>query len=474
MNKRARRTLTVILLSTVALTTGSCYRHGTTWDKLNTAESFMDTKPDTALAILERISASDINGKAEKARYALLKSMALDKNYIDTTTFDVLQPAIDYYMKHGTPDEQLRTYYYQGRIYQNQGDDAAAMSSFMNACDLRQMITDSLLLAHALVARSTLYLKQYKTSKFVNDNLDAAKLYKDIGREILEIKSYTKAIDGYVTMNNRLAADSLLSICVPLVQKNPDGEAYLFASLLSYTIGLCSPNETKAFLAEYNDINLTKDETINFALGYSKIGDYDKALNILAKVSPDTFTIDSLKYASVKIEILEKQGKYKHALNLYKDYSAMLERYQNELLSQDLLFSDKEHQLEMKSLMEIRDRDRIIWGSLCGIFGLFILAGWLYYRGNLSKTKRILTDKENENLRLEQENLRKEKEKAELERNKKILEAENLEKDKMRLEAEQRQRELETANLKLEIVQLEEITRGTVETVKAYPKCHKE
>lgn len=455
MSKRAGHILTVILLAAIALTTGSCYRHGTTWDKLNAAESFMDAKPDSALAILEKIPASDINGKVEKARYALLKSMALDKNYIDTTTFDVLQPAIDYYIKHGSPDEQLRTYYYQGRIYQNQGDDDSAMNSFMNACDLRQMITDTLVLAHTLVARGALYLKQYKTSKFVNDNLDAAKLYKAIGRDILEIKSYTKAIDGYIVMNNQSAADSLLSICMPLVQKKSNGEAYLFASLLSYTIEFCSPNEIKAFLTEYNDIDLTKDETINFALGYSKIGDYDKALNILAKISPDAFTIDSLKYTSVKIEILEKQGKYEHALNLYKDYSVMQERYQNELLSQGLLFSDKKHQLEMKNLMEIQNRDRIIGGALCGIFGLIILAGWLYYRGNLSKTKRILTDKENDNLRLEQENLRKEKEKAELERNKKILEAENLEKDKLRLEAEQRQHELETANLKLEIVQLE-------------------
>lgn len=45
--------------------------------------------------------------------------------------------------------------------------------------------------------------------------------------------------------------------------------------------------------------------------------------------------------------------------------------------------------------MEIQDRDRIIWGTLCGIFGLVILVGWLYYRGYRSKTKRILAEKEN-------------------------------------------------------------------------------
>ena len=36
-------------------------------------------------------------------------SMALDKNYIDTTTFDIIQPAIDYYLSKGNADEKLRT-----------------------------------------------------------------------------------------------------------------------------------------------------------------------------------------------------------------------------------------------------------------------------------------------------------------------------------------------------------------------------
>ncbi|MGM9796585.1 MAG: hypothetical protein ACI3ZY_03210, partial [Parabacteroides sp.] len=166
---------------------------------MDLADSLMTSRPDSALAVLEGIPASDVNGKESSARYALLKSMALDKNYVDTTTFDVLQPAIDYYIKHGTPDEQLRTYYYQGRIYQNrrtkqeqspklawampckkeedevnQGDDDAAMQSFMNAIDLRQKVTDSLLLAHTWVAQGTLYLKQYKVSEFIQTNLEAA------------------------------------------------------------------------------------------------------------------------------------------------------------------------------------------------------------------------------------------------------------------------------------------------------------
>ena len=405
-----------MLLSMVVLTTGSCDRYKTVREKLNVAENLMNAHPDSALDILDNIPSAGINDREVAARYALLKSIALDKNYIDTTNFDVLQPAIDYYIKNGKPDEKLRTYYYQGRIYQNQGDDDSAMQSFMNACDLRKQVTDSLLLSHTLVAQGTLYLKQYKINDFVHYNMEAAKLYKTIGKDILAIKSYTNALDGYVMQNNKPAADSLMSICVPMVKKNPEGEAFLFPSLLSYTVNFCSSDEIKEVLTEYQNMELTTDETMIFAEGYSKIGEYDKAMTLISNINPAESTWDSLKYASIKIDILERQGKYKEAFTLYRDYSASLEHYQKELLSQDLLFSDKKHQLEMKSLMEIQDRDRIIWGTLCGIFALVIIIGWLYYRGYRSKTKHILTEKENKNLRLEQENLRLEIDQLEDER----------------------------------------------------------
>ena len=193
-------------------------------------------------------------------------------------------------------------------------------------------------------------------------------------------------------LNNQSPADSLLSICIPLVQKNPDGEVYLFTSLLTYTIKFSSPDDLKSFLDKYQDFELSKDETMNFARGYSKIGEYDKALNFLSRINPGTSDLDSLKYAVIKIEILEKQGKYEQALNLYRDYSAMLERYQSKLLSQDLLFSDKKHQLEIENIRNIQNRDRIIWAVLCGIFALTILVGWLYYRAYFNKNKRFLAE----------------------------------------------------------------------------------
>lgn len=452
--KKTAKPIYVILLLTLSMTMGSCGSNSETWKAMDKAESLMETMPDSALFLLESIPSSTINGKEMAARYALLKSMALDKNYIDTTNFKVLQPALDYYLKHGTPNERLRAYYYQGRIYQNRGDDDSAMCSFINACDLKQKATDTLVLAHTLVAQGAVYHKQYNINDFIQNNLEAAKLYGAINKKLFEIKSYTKAINGYVIKNNKPMVDSLPSICVPLAKQCPAGDEFIFPSKLSYTIRFRSPHEIKAFLDKYQDKQLTKDEIMNFAQGYTKIGEYDKAMDILSSISPDSLTFDSLKYIVVKADILEKLGKYKQTLDLYKDYIAISERYQSDLLSDDLLFANQKHKIEMEKVKQIQGRDRIISGALCGILAFALLAGWLYYRYRLNKAQRKLTEKENEKLRLEQDILRKDKEMTELERDKKTLEAENLDKDKKRLEAERRQRELEMDNLRLEVSRL--------------------
>lgn len=374
-------TYSLLWVLVIAFITGSvfsCTDNSEAEKRLTSAEALMNQHPDSALAILQGIGRSSLSSDKGKARYALLMSQALDKNYIDTTTFDILQPAIDYYIDKGNPDEKLKTFYYQGRIYQNKGDEDNAMLSFINAREITG-VTDTLTLAHLLVAQGTLYLRQYKTSDFVANNLEAAKLYGKIGRHILEIGSYAKALNGYVMMDDRPAADSIMSVCVPLIREFPDVESALFPAMLGYTIDFCSPDEIKTFLDNYKDFELGHDETMDFARGYSKIGELDEAMDFISSVNPAPNTPDSLKYAAVKLDILEKQGNYEQALSLYKNYSAMLERYQNELLTQDLLFADKKHQLEVDVLQERTQKERFIWIAL-GVILLLIIIYQMWVR----------------------------------------------------------------------------------------------
>jgi len=71
----------------------------------------------------------------EQAYYSLIYAMALDKSYIDTTDVSILDPAVKYYSKHGSPREKMLTYYYLGRIHENSGDYSEAIISLTKALE---------------------------------------------------------------------------------------------------------------------------------------------------------------------------------------------------------------------------------------------------------------------------------------------------------------------------------------------------
>ena len=180
-----------------------CQHNSEIDQQLDKAESLMLSAPDSSLLIIDHIPTENLSDTEQKARYALLKSMALDKNYIDTTTFDVLQPAIDYYLDHGTPDERLRTLYYQGRIFLNKSDFDMAMQCFLKATDLKNECRDTLTFANMLVAQSILNFFSYQMEDYVSNNLIAADLYDKLSHDEYRQSSLIKALDGSIASGNK-------------------------------------------------------------------------------------------------------------------------------------------------------------------------------------------------------------------------------------------------------------------------------
>ena len=384
----------------------SCKNHSEEWEKLQDVETYIEEQPDSALVTLQNIQPENLANKEEKAKHALLLSMAMDKNYIDRTDFEVLQPAIDYYQDHGTADDKLRTYYYQGRIYQNKGDKDLSMQAFIKGRELTDEITDTLTYANLLVAQGTYLYSSYKIEDFIDNNLQAAKLYQAIGRSYYQMKSLTKALDGSIANKNKQQADSIMTCCKINIKEHPDYGSLMLPYVISYTITFGSEDEIRNVLNFVSDNNqLSNQAKLNIAYGYSKIGEADKALQVLESIHTENIDTTSLKYLSIKTDILEANGKYKEALSHYKRYSNTLEKRHKALFSQDLLFAQERHNLEVASLIEIQKRDRLIGYSICCAFALLSIIGVIYYRYRIGNTQKVFAEQENDRLRLEQENL---------------------------------------------------------------------
>ena len=124
--------ISIITILLAALFLASCASRQTA-STLNDVETYIQERPDSALATIRALDTTTLTTRSLRAHYALLHAMALDKNWIDTTDVNVVMPAVEYYAKQGTADQKMKAYYYLGRIQQNGHDMNAAIISFTKA-----------------------------------------------------------------------------------------------------------------------------------------------------------------------------------------------------------------------------------------------------------------------------------------------------------------------------------------------------
>ncbi|MBO5821164.1 MAG: tetratricopeptide repeat protein, partial [Alistipes sp.] len=80
-----KQLLTILLLGLCLV---SCNRHSEHWATITDMERIIEERPDSVLNVLQAIDTDELVGDEERAKHALLLSMALDKNYIDKTSFE--------------------------------------------------------------------------------------------------------------------------------------------------------------------------------------------------------------------------------------------------------------------------------------------------------------------------------------------------------------------------------------------------
>ena len=386
-----------------------CKQHSSEWNRMDAAERIIESDPDSALYILENIHEKNLIGDDERARYALLRSIAFDKSYIDTTTFDVLQPAIDYYLEKGTPDEKLRTYYYQGRIYQNLDNNELAMQSFINAKDLQSEYTDTITFARMLVAQSVIYFSMYKTTEYIENNLLAARLFASQNLTKQGCRSLLKSLDGCILEENKQRADSILNVCTNLVAQTPELAIDMTPYQLTYAITFGTNDDINSLLQSINnETALSADVIIDIAYWYFNNKDFANASSFIDMVDTDMCetTNSILKYLSLKSKILEATNNYHEALTTYCDYSDLLDSVHQNIFSNDLLFAQKKHDVELKAMHETNMRNHILWLSLCIVLALLLIIAVGYNRLSSLKAKKQLMEHEKNMIQLERDNLR--------------------------------------------------------------------
>lgn len=156
-----KRICTVILS---ALCLVGC-RHSDYNAILTESEKLMIEAPDSALTLLQTLSLSEIHPKSLRAKYALLYSQALDKNYIDVDNDSLIRVAVDYFENHGTEQDKYLSLYYLGRVQYNAKDYQNAMLSYLRAKDSAEALEDHSYLGLLYSQVGDIYTLYYNYSK---------------------------------------------------------------------------------------------------------------------------------------------------------------------------------------------------------------------------------------------------------------------------------------------------------------------
>lgn len=168
---------------------------------MNTAESLMADNPSKAKLLLETIDAADLNKLSFRAKYALLYSQALDKNYIDKTNDSLISIAVDYYDLKGTDGEKALAHYYHGRIYENGNDVDNAIKSYVLSEQSALRVNDCYLLGLINFSIGNLYGKQLSFSEALDKFQRAAGYFNNAGAVYNEAAVLSQLARTYQLIN---------------------------------------------------------------------------------------------------------------------------------------------------------------------------------------------------------------------------------------------------------------------------------
>lgn len=180
---------------------------------LSDIESYIDERPDIALAAIRQIDTLTLRGRANTAKYSLLHAMALDKNYIDTADIRIVQPAVGWYDRHGTPEERLKAYMYLGVEQYNGGRyDNSIVSLSIAEKTVLQVSDDNLLgILYSRIADTYTKTRDYSlAASYIDKSIDCFKSCGRRDQERLEI--LRKAANLYQRGKHYDACDCYLEL----------------------------------------------------------------------------------------------------------------------------------------------------------------------------------------------------------------------------------------------------------------------
>ncbi len=279
----------IILL--IAFLPVACNERQSNNRQLILADSLMQSRPDSALCILQDISMEKLTTQADSAYYVLLLTQARDKNYVVQTDDSLIRYAVAYYDKMNDVRMQAKAHYYWGCVYRDMNRQAEAFREFLIAAPLTEKAKEKRQLG--LVYNNIGFI--YNMQGF-NEKADSIyQLMEVIAQEVKDTVLWSEALSRQASINLMkggnyfsMAEQKLLNAFVVADKMEHNGLKADISASLSNLYSRMNQGEKALYYAKLN-LSLRKDTARSYhaflILGdaYYKCEQYDSAIFYLNK-----------------------------------------------------------------------------------------------------------------------------------------------------------------------------------------------
>lgn len=367
-----RNNIIIFLLLALGLFIG-CQSRSDGVRTLESVGSYIESRPDSALAVLEGMDGEHFKTRRSRALFSVLYAQALDKNDINTSDVSVAMPAVEYYGKRGPADKAMKAWFYLGREQENGKDYTAAVISYTKANEWAAKTDDLSFRGLIASAMADLYAKNYNTQKFLGKMMEAQKLFNEAGDSLRSWIAIGVLAEAYTDAYEWNIADSLFQ---EFMNHEIMDSSYVPDYLCYYArFHILKPKP------EYEKVIELLDKCINeygyklseyscglYALACAKLGNFEKCDELFRE---NGYCMDECPFA---YNIYKEKGEYISALEkLEKNFDI-----DKDLISQNMNQSVSEAQVEYfqaksELLNKNRKNERIIYVLVSLILLLFLV-----------------------------------------------------------------------------------------------------
>ena len=333
--KQTLYTITVLLLLCIT----ACQKQSFMADKLLQAEALMNEHPDSALNLLKGIAQPELQTQEHRARYALLYSQALDKNYIDLTSDSLINIAVDYYKDRDDVRAKFLSYYYQGRIYTNANNLTQATLAYLEAEQLVDELGDGYAAGLLYKQIGLIYNSYYDFPKSLQAHQQAIEHFTKANMPIHRIQAQLTLSSIYRSMNEEVKSYKVLQSAL-MESQNLNDQSLVKScinSLILVCIDLEKWEEATYWYHEYQKNNSRNYPTISFygyiARLHAKNKDFKEASKYLQEGWSKAKSLqDSINLFYAESQIHQMNGSWKEA---YRSMRKSI-TYQNQIIRESL------------------------------------------------------------------------------------------------------------------------------------------